>query len=320
MNFVSFIIPHRGREGLLRETIASVARQNASVDFDIIVVTQNQVVAPETLAAAGEVPTRVISVDTALTISALRNIGVKNTCASHFAFLDADIALSENWLQAMLQRLESDASIVVTSAVQISSDEPTELERIRVALSNAAIDTAVAFLPGRNLLLTRETFDAVGGFPEHLQTCEDYYFTDRAAKLGQLWYSSDASYIHLGEDTRLDEMFAKEIWRGQSNLQSMRGRPVALREWPSFLVPLWISLALPVAAVLTLAGATLAALLAVIAAVLPFAMYVTRLYVLANREISLRHIIAFYAYYFPARAWGTIRGAFGSIGRNLHDG
>ena len=104
-----------------------------------------------------------------------------------------------------------------------------------------SVDEPVKFLPGRNLFLKREVFTRIGGFPEHLVTCEDYWFTELASRQGPLWYTSETNYLHLGEDRNYADMFKKEIWRGQSNLISIRGRQIPPDEWPSFIVPLAVT-------------------------------------------------------------------------------
>jgi len=179
-----------------------------------------------------------------------------------------------------------------------------------MALSNATIDSEVRFLPGRNLLLKKETFFKVDGFPEHLVTCEDYYFTDRVHAHGQLYYSSKANYVHLGEDKVYKELFNKEIWRGQSNLQSIKGRPIPLSELPSFLVPIWIL----IFALITLVSFTFVSvgygLLGLGLLLLPILLYSVRLYKIANKRLSIISIAQFYLVYFPARIIGTITGLF----------
>ncbi|EED33944.1 glycosyl transferase, family 2 [gamma proteobacterium NOR5-3] len=315
---MTFVIPHKGREHFLRETLKGIDALSGTTAREVILVTQNQALEPDTLIAAGSTPLKVLHADERLTISALRNHGVTKSTHTHLAFLDADIVLSSNWLSMLLPMLDND-DVALVSAMQVNGPEAPPLEQIRTALSNATVNAAVDFLPGRNLLMHRETFDAVAGFPEHLVTCEDYYFTDRVAALGTLWYSSEASYVHLGEDKRLNEMFKKEIWRGQSNLLSLKGRRIEPGEWPSFVVPFWVSSLLILSVVLTMAGETSTALIALVLGALPFVAYVTRLYFLAQRRIGIHHIIAFYGYYFPARAWGTLVGAFRSLGRDLHN-
>ena len=178
------------------------------------------------------------------------------------------------------------------------------------SLSNAAVDCNVRFLPGRNLLLKKSTFESAGRFPEHLVTCEDYYFTDMVHSLGDLYYSSKANYIHLGEDKSFGEMFHKEIWRGQSNLQSIRGRTIPLSEFPSFLVPMWILLF----SLLGLTGLVTQyfdlALLGLVGSSLPIFIYSLRLKKIAGRNLLFKDVIRFYLVYFPARIIGTISGLF----------
>jgi hypothetical protein len=316
---VSFIIPHKGREELLQATLASIAAQDSSVPFDVTVVTQNERLLPATHSFSESMNLQVIHGDAALTISALRNLGARQTDGDHLAFLDADIELAPNWLSALLAELDCDPARVLVSAVQRCSAAGSALERIRTTLSNAAIDSAVAFLPGRNLLLSRSVFDRVGGFPEHLRTCEDYWFTDQVARHGQLWYSSATSYIHLGEDQHLAELFSKEVWRGQSNLASLAGRRVSSGEWPSFFVPPWITLFAGLGMLLALTGRGAEALFCLLLAAPPFAAYVTRLYLLGSGSLSPASIVAFYVVYFPARAWGSLIGVFRRFGEHLHD-
>lgn len=316
---VSFVIPHKGREQFLCATLRSIAGQEGDIPREVIIITQNDELSADVRDAAGAITLRVQHADPRLTIAALRNIGAALSDAPYLAFLDADVALSPDWLAALLDLLDTRPDVRLVSAVQRCGPQPPPLEQLRTALSNAAVDAPVAFLPGRNLLLSRTTFEDAGRFPEHLVTCEDYVFTDRVAALGTLWYTSAASYVHLGEDKQLGEMFRKEIWRGQSNLLSLRGRQVSPGEWPSFLVPPWITVMLAVALVATALQSWIVAFAALGLGLAPFAAYVTRLYFLARRQVSLGHVAAFYGYYFPARAWGTVVGAFHGLGNDLHN-
>src|SRR5690606_16186429 len=119
-------------------------------------------------------------------ISTLRNMGANSCNGRYLAFLDADVEIGPNWITAMLAELHASPGRVLVSAMQKCDRNAPELERIRTLLSNAVVDASVRFLPGRNLLLRRETFLEAGGFPEHLITCEDYYFTDKVHDLGEL--------------------------------------------------------------------------------------------------------------------------------------
>jgi hypothetical protein len=164
----------------------------------------------------------------------------------------------------------------------------------------------VAFLPGRNLLLKRSLHDAIGGFPEHLQTCEDYFYTEKVSQHGQLFYTSSTDYIHLGEDKTLSQTFSKEIWRSEYNLRSVSGRTVPLREWPSILLPFWFCIAI-LALPLSLCWPALLAP-ALLMYIAPVAAYSLRLYRQPAHQVSVAYISVFYSIYFVARTIGTVAG------------
>lgn len=310
---MSFIIPHKGRFEMLIQTIESVNQQNFDLSqIEIIVVSQTPSIQELELENL-KVALKVIVRPESETISALRNHGVEASSGEYLAFLDADIYLSANWIQSMLAELRLLPQRIITSAVQICEPDAPSLEKIRTHLSNVDVDVDVNFLPGRNLFMSKESFYKIGGFPEHLVTCEDYFFTDKAAKLGSLFYTSKANYIHLGEDKELGAMFSKEIWRGQSNLQSLQGRDIPLREWPSLIVPPAIFSCLILACVLLISGLANWSLLFLLLALAPVSAYTLRLWRIAKSDVSLVNILLFYAYYFPARALGTFVGLFKTI-------
>jgi glycosyltransferase involved in cell wall biosynthesis len=318
---ISFIIPHKGRFEMLIQTLESISEQTYNLgEIEIIVVSQTETIKQQMLLNKPELSLNVFIRPEHETISALRNYGVAQATGQYLAFLDADIWLSSNWAQKMIEELATTSKRIITSAMQICNDNAPPLEKIRTSLSNAELDTNVGFLPGRNLFMHKNSFDKIGGFPEHLITCEDYYFTDKAAKLGDLFYTSAATYIHLGEDKAYKAMYDKEIWRGQSNLQSISGRKIPLREWPSFIIPPAIMVLLIMCLLFIISGNVILSVIAFLLAALPVCLYSLRLYVLAKKKINFSHILKFYAFYFPARAIGTVLGLFKSIGIKTDQG
>jgi len=307
---VSFIIPHKGRLEMLKETIVSILNLNYDqTQLEIIVVSQNDSLSANELVTSNiNNQVTVILTDEKGTISKSRNIGAVKAKGEYLAFLDADIDLSNNWLAVMFEEIAKDTQRKIVSAYQVCTDDAPELEKLRTELSNVEVDVNVKFLPGRNLFLHKNTFETVNGFPEHLITCEDYFFTDKVDELGDLFYTSKASYIHLGEDKEWDQLFHKEIWRGQSNLKSLSGRTVPLREYPSFLVPLWIfffTIAASISLLLGNFGMVLSCLLII---ALPILLYSQRLSRMAKGKIKFGIIVKFYLVYFAARAIGTVVG------------
>lgn len=310
---VTFIVPHKGRSSMLVQTLRSLVEQETTLAWQVCVVTQEPELTRETLAVPAETALKLVQVPTDLTISDMRNLGLAETRSEFVAFLDADVCLSPNWLDVMHRLLTTPPEPAIVSAVQVNSPEAPVLERIRTALSNAKIDTDVDFLPGRNLFMRRQLVEKIGGFPSHLVTCEDYYFTDQARGYGRLFYSAMASYIHLGEDKALWPMFIKEIWRGQSNLRSVQGRRIPWREVPSLIMPMFTPLGLLIILLGTIAGSWVLAGAGLCIAFFPTLVYSARLWTMADKQIPFAEILKFYLLYFPARAYGTLRGLFKPI-------
>ncbi len=307
---VSFIIPHKGRLEMLKETIVSILNLDYDqTQLEIIVVSQNDSLSSNEL-VANDINNQVTVVlaDEKGTISKSRNIGAAKAKGEYLAFLDADIDLSNNWLLVMFEEMNRDTQRKIVSAYQICDDDAPELEKLRTELSNTKVDVNVKFLPGRNLFLHKDTFKAVNGFPEHLITCEDYFFTDKVDELGDLFYTSKASYIHLGEDKEWDQLFHKEIWRGQSNLKSLSGRTIPLREYPSLLVPLWIFFFTFAGSISLLLGDFGILFSCILSIAVPIFLYSQRLSSMAKRKIKFGIIVKFYLVYFAARAIGTVVG------------
>lgn len=323
MKSVSFVIPHMGREQLLIETLESIALlhkqdiDKQDIDLQVVVVSKNESFSEHIQGFKKSLKLILLNVKQSLTISEQRNLGVSHTSSDYLAFIDADIALSPDWLTKMLAILEN-KEIVLASAIQVASESPTQLEYLRVVLSNLSIDCEMEFLPGRNLLLSRDTFTKSGGFPSDLVTCEDYVFTQRVSQYGKLFYSSKAQYVHLGEDKEFWPMAKKEVWRGQSNLASIKGRKVPLSEYPSFIAPplfsftVLASLCFLLLLNLSLLAFSLGACLSILG------LYSFRLWKKRHKYLNLSTIVYFYAIYFPARTIGTVLGAVKNLNTSDH--
>lgn len=316
---VSFIIPHKGREAMLIETLNSICTQSFRTgEIEVVIVSQNKTVSASLEALKERLKLKIIFNEDGNTISHSRNIGARKAEGKYLAFLDADVELASNWTETVYNILTRNQDIALVSAMQINSEGAPPLERIRTALSNAELDTNVAFLPGRNLFLAKETFNKVNGFPEHLMTCEDYYFTDSVSKHGGLYYTSKTHYVHIGEDKAFVPMFKKEIWRGQSNIASIQGRRIGIREWPSFIVPFVITLGV----LLSVISALILPLIITFAlgamTILPLLAYVFRLKKLTGSEVNVLHCVWFYILYFPARTIGTLLGVRGAVSTSSH--
>jgi len=311
---ISIIIPHKGREELLNKTVESLINQNINLStIEIIVVTQNTKLHFSQKLNDSSSTILIFHLDEDKSISTLRNFGASQAKGKYLAFLDADVELDDDWLACMIKIIDSDETQIIISSTQKNSLQSSEVEQVRTALNNINTNLNVDSLPGSNLFMRRIDFQDSHKFPEHMKTCEDIYFTSELAKKGKLFVTGVTSHIHLGEDSSYRQLFKKEIWRGQSNLQSIKGRSIPLREIPSFIIPPGLLLLLTICIFALALDSYLIAFVSFILLIIPVIAYSFRLHNLTKGEVSFWYVFKFYLVYFPARAVGTIGGVFKSF-------
>ncbi len=209
----------------------------------------------------------------------------------------------------MIEEIESKKNAVIVSAMQADCDTPTSLEKVRV-LMRTTRGNDIKYLPGHNLFLRRDSFCQLKGFPEQLRTCEDVYFTNAAAQIGKLIISSKVQYIHLGEDKKCGEFFKKEIWRGSTNLKSLFGRKIPISEYPSIVVPIWLSLCFGIFFISLFLCKPFVALIMVLLYAIPILLYSLRLWLKNVDKSNFFDVFRVYLCYHTARAIGLIKGVF----------
>ena len=102
----SFIIPHKGREDMLIETLTSIAGLTTPKEqYEVVLVSQNKEISNTLSAFIETVNLRVVYNEENNTISHSRNLGAGLATGEYLAFLDADVALASNWLDVMILSL-----------------------------------------------------------------------------------------------------------------------------------------------------------------------------------------------------------------------
>jgi hypothetical protein len=72
-----------------------------------------------------------------------------------------------------------------------------------------------SYIPSGNLLLSRSTFDRIGGFDEALETNEDYEICQRAKRFGYPVRSyPELEVIHLRTPQTISGFYKKQKWHG----------------------------------------------------------------------------------------------------------
>ncbi|MDT0593612.1 glycosyltransferase [Glaciecola petra] len=305
---VSFVIPHKGRTELLEETICSIDQLNYQGAYEIIVVSKNQGLV---LATATTCKLTVIEAPEEWSISKQRNEGAAKAKGEFIAFIDADVELKPDWIQVMLDNYNQNVSILTSPQIPCINAPATEV--VRSALQNLSIQGNPDSLAGSNLFLSKSIFLQTPGFPEHLSTCEDVFFTASAASIKPLMATFKTSHIHLGEDKSLIKLLKKEIWRGQANIASLSGRKIPLSEYPSIIAPLMVVFGTLASLVLIIFGFGSLSLIAILLGISPIVAYSLRLFIKARTKLNFVHTFSFYVFYFFGRALGTIKGAINAI-------
>lgn len=314
---VSFVIPAWNEEVHLAKCLRSIANQDVPTNVRAIetIVVDNQST-DGTCAVAARHEARVVTVAPGRA-SRARNGGARAAAGDWLAFIDADCELPPDWLEKCGRHLDDGSAVAVGAKLRAPGIGATWVERAWHAILDAGAPQrpAVArWLPGFNLLVRKRDFDDVGGFDEGLVTCEDCDLSYRLATRGKLVVDPEPATAHHGESKTLSQLFHREAWRGQGNLRLAMSR---LGDWRN-----WISLALPVASMIGMAGAVAFAVLAashragfwpfgaacLVLCLLPFGLLLTRVFRRAPAKM-LPRIFAVFAVYLAARAMGLFLSA-----------
>lgn len=179
----SVIVPARDAAATIARTLAALAAQQLDAGrFEVIVVDDGSRDDTLALARGAHGPTRVIA-QAALGPAAARNRGVAAASGRVLAFCDADVFPAPGWLAAGVRALE-EADLVQG---QVLPDPEVGLGPFDRSLW---ITGQVGLWETANLFVTRDVFDAVGGFEEWLTPrcgkalAEDVWFGYRALRAG----------------------------------------------------------------------------------------------------------------------------------------
>jgi glycosyltransferase involved in cell wall biosynthesis len=241
------------------------------------------------------------------TIASVRNGGAALTTGEVLAFLDADCLPAPGWLRAAEGAFADPGVVAAGSYPEAYPDGATWVQTTwsRLCRRTDPRPRPADWLPSANLLIRKDAFDAVGGFDEALETCEDSDIGYRLGRRGTVLYVPDCRVLHLREPRTLMEFFRKEVWHSRHNYTGALRHGIRWGELPSLAAPalFLIGVLLMGAAPWLGAGALPAG--AVLVAGIPTA-YTVRALPKADGAGTLLRFWGIYCVYFAARAWSIV--------------
>lgn len=181
----------------------------------------------------------VVFVRPELTIAGLRNFGAQQSSGQILAFLDADCAVTNQWLStASLYLNDTDNVAAFGSPVTVPEGGTWVQKAWFTVRGKPDLIVDVNWLESANLFVKRSVFLAVNGFNESLITCEDYELTQRLKTVGRLVSDYRVMAVHYREPATIREFIKKEMWRGKNNYTGLFERKIEMSEVPSLILPL----------------------------------------------------------------------------------
>ena len=240
---ISIVIPAYNEEEHIGPCLRSILSTDfPKTDYEIILVDNGST--DRTREIAEQFNVRVIT-DPDRNISGLRNLGAEHAKGEILAFIDADCLATPCGLNThpfIFKTTNSPHGAHLPKYRII----PHGFRRLglRSGKTKQGLDMCT-WLESMNLFVRKDHFTNIGGFNESLVTCEDVDFCYRIGHYGKILSDTAIKTIHLGEAHDIKTFFAKELWRGQSNLQGLWSHGIRRQELPSLMVPVYFGVFIP---------------------------------------------------------------------------
>uniref|UniRef100_C6DZV2 Glycosyl transferase family 2 n=1 Tax=Geobacter sp. (strain M21) TaxID=443144 RepID=C6DZV2_GEOSM len=310
--YVSVVIPAKNESAIIGWCLLALNQLRYRQDrIEVIVVDNGST--DETVGIAKQSGASVF-VRPGLTISGLRNFGVRQARGEFIAFVDADVIVSADWLRNAMDCFSEEVACVGCSpAIPEHATWVEKTWHLQVTSRGARCERD--WIASMNMVIRRSAFEAVGGFDETLVTCEDVDLGYRIRRAGlKILYDTTISAVHYGEAKTLVQLFKKESWRGISNFKGVARHGIVLAELPSHAVALLYLLLVLTFPVLFFSPSTLIIPWLSLSLIFPIVKAVALASRLNRHDQLLRLLCVWYVYGF-ARGWSGFRCLFTQNGR-----
>ncbi len=182
---ISVIIPTLNEEKYIEKTLLSIKAQTIQLPYEIIVSDGKS--KDNTVKIAKKYANKIV-ICNKKGIAVGRNLGAKYAEGEILVFLDADTLLLPNTLEEVYKEIKKKNVALVSCPVAPSSYSPSIyfLYWFYNQFSKNSIKVGKPQVAGMFMATKKSIFNAVNGFNEKLRIIEDYDFSERVAKFGEI--------------------------------------------------------------------------------------------------------------------------------------
>lgn len=218
---LSIILVNYKTPELITVCAASIYRFVKDISFEIIVVNNASKADDEAVVKQQFPKIRWIETGCNAGFGRANNVGMKNAKGKYLLLLNSDTVIIDDSIQRGLNRYKSAYNVAVAGASQLTPDlrskpiihsfsailryawllfphkKADELINCLIPEKKYVDSEEVDFVPGAFMLLSKEIFEATGGFDEEFfMYAEDVEWSCRLKKLGKTVVFSDCKFIH----------------------------------------------------------------------------------------------------------------------------
>lgn len=185
--YYSIIIPTLNEENFVGKLLSDLVKQTYN-DFEIILVdaysedtTISVVKGYKTL-----LPIRKIMKIKGRNVSKQRNEGAKNASGKYLVFLDADARVRSNFLQKLAGYIRVQKGLLFIPAMYVSKRDSQMSMAVDFSNAFVALSSKIGrpFSTGGSMIVEKNFFSHIGGFPEDVTLSEDHLLVHNAHKQG----------------------------------------------------------------------------------------------------------------------------------------